>query len=300
MVHSIIYDAQKGKATGVKVIDALTKQEKVYYAKVIFLNAACLNSNLVLLNSTSGRFPHGLGNDNGLLGKFIAFHNYRAKVHGTYSGFEDTYYYGRNPTNPIIANYSNLGKRDADFLGGYLTFVYSGRQPAYRDEQGGIGAAFKDAMAEPGQWYAGMYMQGETIPKESNHVRLSKDKTDAWGIPQLVTSVGYDDNDDRMVAAFLKNGTEMLEKAGLQNIRQFDTKQAPGLDIHEMGGCRMGRHPETSLLNEFNQLHLCKNVYVTDGACMTSTGNQSPSILYMAFAARAANHAVGELKAGRL
>jgi len=145
-----------------------------------------------------------------------------------------------------------------------------------------------------------MFMQGETIPKEANHVRLSKDQVDPWGIPQLITSVGYDDNDDRMVADFLTQSAEMLEIAGLKNITKRDTHQAPGLDIHEMGGCRMGHDPKTSLLNKWNQLHLCNNVFVTDGACMTSTGNQSPSILYMAFAARAAHHAVEEMKKGNI
>jgi choline dehydrogenase-like flavoprotein len=143
-------------------------------------------------------------------------------------------------------------------------------------------------------------MQGETIPKESNHVRLSKDKKDKWGIPQLITSVGYDENDEKMVKDFLTQSAEMLEIAGIEDIVQQDTRQAPGLDIHEMGGCRMGHDPKTSLLNKFNQFHLCKNVFVTDGACMTSTGNQSPSILYMAFAARAANYAADQLKRGDL
>jgi choline dehydrogenase-like flavoprotein len=300
VVHSIIYDEQKGKVTGVKIIDAITKKEENYYAKVIFLNAACLNTNLILLNSKSNRFPNGLGNDNGLLGKFMAFQNYRARVHGTYEGFEDKYYFGRNPTNPIIANYRNLHKQDTDFIGGYLTFVYSGRGPAYREGLDGIGGNYKDAITEPGPWYAGMYMQGETIPKETNHVRLSKDQVDPWGIPQLITSVGYDDNDDKMVADFLTQSAEMLEVAGLKNITKHDTHQSPGLDIHEMGGCRMGNDPKTSLLNKWNQMHLCNNVFVTDGACMTSTGNQSPSILYMAFAARAAHHAVEEMKNGNI
>ena len=300
VVHSIIYDDQKGKVTGVKIIDALTKQEVTYYAKVIFLNAACLNSNLILLNSRSARFPNGLGNDNGLLGKFMSFQNYRASVGGTYDGFTDKYYYGRNPTNPIIANYRNLHKQDTDFLGGYLTFVYSGRGPAYKEGLAGVGVNYKDEITEPGPWFAGMYIQGETIPKETNHVRLSKDQVDPWGIPQLITSIGYDDNDDRMVADFLTQSAEMLEVAGLKNIVKRDTHQAPGLDIHEMGGCRMGHDPETSLLNKWNQMHLCNNVFVTDGACMTSTGNQSPSILYMAFAARAANHAVEEMKKGNI
>jgi choline dehydrogenase-like flavoprotein len=300
VVHSIIYDDKKGKVTGVKIIDALTKQEEDYFAKVIFLNAACLNSNLVLLNSKSNRFPKGLGNDNGLLGKYMAFQNYRASVGGVMPGFEDRYFFGRNPTNPIIANYRNLHRQDTDYLGGFLTFVFSGRGPAYRDGPDGIGANYKEQITEPGPWYAGMFMQGETIPKENNHVRLSEDQVDPWGIPQLITSIGYDDNDDKMVADFLTQSAEMLEKAGVKNVEKRDTHQAPGLDIHEMGGCRMGHDPETSLLNKWNQLHLCPNVFVTDGACMTSTGNQSPSILYMAFAARAANHAVEELKKGNI
>jgi len=301
VVHSIIYDEKKGKASGVRVIDALTNQSTDYFAKVIFLNAACLNTNLILLNSISNRFPNGLGNDNGLLGKFIAFHNYRGSVRGTYNGFKDNYIYGRNPTNPIIANYRNLHKQDTDFLGGYLTFVWATRTGSFQSgEHDGIGEAYKDSLTEPGLWRAGMYMQGEKIPKEENHVRLNKDLKDKWGIPQLITSVGYDENDEKMVKDFLTQSAEMLRIAGVENIVQHDTKQAPGLDIHEMGGCRMGNDPKTSLLNKYNQFHSCKNVFVTDGACMTSTGNQSPSILYMAFAARAANYAADELKKGNL
>jgi choline dehydrogenase-like flavoprotein len=298
VVHSILYDERKGKAVGIRVIDTNTRQQMEYFARVIFLNAACLNTNLILLNSTSNRFPNGLGNDSGLLGKFMAFQNYRGSVHGRVEGFEDKYYYGRNPTNPIIANYRNLHKQDTDYIGGFLTFVYSNRDR--RDWGDGVGAALKESLGEPGPWRAGMYMQGETIPKETNHVRLSKDQNDPWGIPQLITSVGYDDNDEKLVKDFLDQSAEMLEAAGLKDVTKHDTHQAPGLDIHEMGGCRMGHDPKTSLLNKWNQLHACPNVYVTDGACMTSTGNQSPSILYMAFAARAANHAANEMKNGRL
>ena len=150
VVHSVIYDEKKGKAVGVKIIDALTHQEVDYFAKVIFLNAACLNTNLILLNSKSSRFPNGLGNDNGLLGKFMAFQNYRASVYGTYDGLKDKYYYGRNPTNPIIANYRNLHKQDTDYLGGFLTFVFSNRAPEFRNgHQHGIGGEFKDSLTEP-------------------------------------------------------------------------------------------------------------------------------------------------------
>ena len=145
-----------------------------------------------------------------------------------------------------------------------------------------------------------MMMQGETIPKKENHVRLSEDARDPFGIPQLVTSIGYDDNDELVLKDFLQTGVEMLEKAGCKNIRPHDSKQAPGLDIHEMGGVRMGRDPRTSLLNKWNQMHACKNVFVTDGACMTSTGNQNPSLTFMAITARAATHALEEMRKGIL
>jgi choline dehydrogenase-like flavoprotein len=214
---------------------------------------------------------------------------------------EDKYFYGRNPTEPIIANYRNLYKNDMDFVGGFTTFMGAYRSGANEDAMNEtIGADYKEAMSEPGGWGAYMYMQGETIQKESNHVRLSKDQKDQWGIPLLVMSVDYDDNDERMIKDFLTQSAEMLEKAGCKNINQYDNHQAPGLDIHEMGGCRMGKDPKTSLLNNWNQLHQCKNVFVTDGACMTSTGNQSPSLLYMALTARAVDHAKDELKKGNL
>ena len=301
VVHSIIYDEQKKKAIGVRVIDANTKQSTDYFSRIIFVNASALNSNLVLLNSTSNRFPNGLGNDSGLLGKFVAHHNYRASVNAEMEGIEDKYYYGRNPTEPILANYRNLHKQDTDYVGGFTTFMGAYRERgATKGLKEEIGADFKAALTEPGMWHTYMYMQGETIPKESNHVRLSTDQKDQWGIPLLIMSVGYDENDEKMIKDFLAESAAMLDKAGCKNINQYDNHQAPGLDIHEMGGCRMGNDAKTSLLNKWNQLHHCQNVFVTDGACMTSTGNQSPSILYMALTARAANHAIEEMKKGNL
>lgn len=302
VVHSIIYDPESGKASGVKVIDAQTKEEKVFTARIIFLNASALNTNLVLLNSRSDQFPNGLGNDNGLLGKFIAFHLYRGWANGKISGFEDTYVYGRNPAECIIANYRNLGKQDTDFYGGYTIFSggYRVRNEPGPEDVPRLGAAFKDKLSEAGDWRIYMYMQGETLPKASNRVYLSPTEKDQWGIPLLVTDVGYDDNDEKMVADFLAESRRMLEQAGCTDIQTEDNKQAPGLDIHEMGGVRMGLDPETSLLNAYNQLHACKNVFVTDGACMTSTGNQSPSILYMAMTARAAAYAAEQVKNERI
>jgi len=302
VVHSILYDEKTGKASGVKVIDTNTKEEITFHSRIIFLNASALNTNLILLHSRSNRFPNGLGNDNGLMGKYVGFHNYRGSANGRIEGFEDRYFYGRNPTECILANYRNLYKHDMDFYGGYTIFTggYRHRTQALPDGTSQMGTEFKQALSRPGDWRIYMYMQGETLPKASNRVYLSQDKKDAWGIPLLVAEVGYDDNDEKMVADFLNESRQMLEKAGCKDITTHDSHQAPGLDIHEMGGVRMGKDPKTSLLNQWNQLHGCKNVFVTDGACMTSTGNQSPSILYMAITARACNHAVEQFKNGNL
>ena len=298
VVHSIIYDDKKGKATGVRVVDTNTKEMTEYFARVIFVNAACLNSNLILLNSTSSRFPNGLGNDNGLLGKYVAFHNYRGSVTATFEGYKDRYYYGRRPNSMAIPSFRNVRKQEEEFMRGYMVFYTASRMSSYSDT---IGAELKEAVSKPGDlWSVFMMMQGETIPIEGNHVRLSTDKKDAWGVPLLITSVGYTDNDEKMLADFLEQAQDMLETGGCKNIVTNDSKQAPGLDIHEIGGVRMGRDPKTSLLNKWNQFHNCKNVFVTDGASFTSTGCQNPSLTFMAVTARAANYAIDEMKKGSL
>ena len=302
VVHSVLYDGASGKASGVKVIDTNTREEIIYKARIIFLNASALNSTLVLLNSKSERFPNGLGNDHDVLGRYIGFHIYRGWANGRIAGFEDKYVYGRNPTECIIANYRNLKERDADFVGGYTIFTggYRNRASEVPEDQPQLGVDFKHTLSRPGPWQIYMYMQGETILKPTNRVTLSPDKTDQWGIPLLVTNVGYDDNDEKMVQDFLTESRQMLETFGCTDIQTIDNKQAPGLDIHEMGGARMGHDPATSMLNAYNQVHACQNVFVTDGACMASTGNQTPSILYMALTARAATYAAEQFKAGKL
>jgi choline dehydrogenase-like flavoprotein len=300
VVHSILYDEKKERATGVRVIDAKTKQSTEYFARIIFLNAACLNSNLILLNSTSRRFPEGLGNEHDILGRYIAFQNYRGSISAGIEGFSDGYYYGRRPVSPLMPNFRNVYKQEEDFQRGYLVFWGAYRNTGVDISKPGIGEDFKQSMSNAGDWSVYMSMQGEVIPKKSNHVRLSNDLKDEWGIPQLITSVAYDENDEKMVRDFLTQGSEILDIAGCKNIVQNDNKQAPGLDIHEMGGIRMGRDPATSMLNKWNQIHSCKNVFVTDGACMTSVGNQNPSLTFMAITARAASHAAEELKKGNL
>ncbi len=301
VVHSIIYDNNKNKAVGVRVIDRLTKEVTEYFARVIFINASALNTNQILLNSTSSRFPAGLGNDNGLLGKYIAFHNYMGTVSAKMEGFQDTYYYGRRPTAVMMPNFKNVYKQETDFLRGYMVFYSANRASwGHAVEGDQIGLNYKDEVAEPGDWSIFMMMQGETIPKEQNKVSLSKEEKDSWGIPLLKVDVDYDDNDRKIRDDFFKEAADMLDKSGCKNIKSRDRKQSPGLDIHEMGGVRMGKDPKTSLLNGFNQMHACKNVFVTDGASMTSTGTQNPSLTYMALTARAVDYAVKEMKKNNL
>jgi choline dehydrogenase-like flavoprotein len=303
VVHSVIYDEEKGKATGVRVIDANTKETTEYYARTIFVNAACLNSNMLLLNSTSNRFPDGLGNDSGTLGRFVGFHNYRGRISAVIEGFDDHYFYGRRPTGPIIPPFRNVYQQDADadFQGKYLISAGAfrqGWQRGVRSEK--IGADLVEELQRPGQWSVNMRMSGEVIPKYENHVRLSETEVDDWDMPQLVISIDYSENDVKMMEDFLEHGTEMMEQIGCTNIQAVDNNQAPGLDIHEMGGARMGKDPATSVLNEWNQVHACKNVYVTDGACMTTVSTQNPSLTFMALTARAANHATDEMRKGNL
>lgn len=301
VVHSIIYDEKQQKAVGVRVIDTNTKQATEYFARIIFVNAACLNTNLILMNSTSSRFPNGLGNDSGLLGKYIAFHNYLGNISATIDGFLDTYEYGRRPTQPMMPNFRNVKKQEMDFQGGYMSFYGASRSSWGRGEGlDAIGAELKDALTDPGGWAVSMMMQGETVPIEKNHVRLSPDQKDDWGVPLLITSVDYTENDHKMKKDFWEQGAAMLEAAGCKNISPYDDGRAPGNDIHEMGGVRMGNDPKQSLLNKWNQLHHCNNVFVTDGACMPSVGSQNPSLTFMALTARAANHAIEELKRNNL
>jgi choline dehydrogenase-like flavoprotein len=300
VVHSIIYDEKKNSASGVRVIDANTKKATEYFAKVIFLNAAAINSNLILLNSTSSRFPNGLGNDSGVLGKYFAFHNYRARISGKYDGFLDKTTDGRSHTSAYLPRFRNVEKQETDFLRGYAAGFSANRSTKRNTD--GFGEELKSHLdkKELGPWNVGSHMMGETIPKETNFISLDTEKKDAWDMPLLKIKVDYDDNDDKMVKDYHEQMTEMFTKAGFYDIQTTDSHQAPGLDIHEMGGVRMGLDPKTSMLNKWNQLHACKNVFVTDGSSMTSTSTQNPSLTYMALAARAADYAMMQLKKGEL
>lgn len=300
VVKEILYDEQKGKACGVRVVDAESKEVIDYFARIIFVNAGSLNTNLILLNSRSRRFPEGLGNDNGLLGKYIAFHNYSARIYAKYDGLKQYRTDGRTPTSGYIPRFRNVYRQETDFLRGYAATLYAGRIE-YRDTKS-FGKPLKEKLltTELGPWQLGSNMMGETIPKEQNKVFLDPVAIDAWGIPQLSVSVDYDENDEKMREDYFNQFAEMFEAAGFRDIGREKVSMAPGLDIHEMGGVRMGSDDRTSLLNKWNQLHHCDNVFVTDGACMTSTSTQNPSLTYMAITSRAADHAVEELKKGNL
>jgi len=299
VVHSVLYDEDQQKAIGVRVIDAQTKETQDYFAKVIFVTAATLNTNLILLNSKSKRFPYGLGNDNGLLGKYIAFHNYRATINAEYEGFPNYTTDGAKPTTHYVPRFRNVYRQETDFLRGYAAGFQA--IPFREIERKGFGTDLKTQLLqtrESGVWSVDSHMMGETIPKESNQVYLDTEKIDDWGIPLLNIDVDYDDNDEKMIQDFYEQFSEMYQKAGFKNIVTHDNGRRPGNDIHEMGGVRMGKDPKTSLLNAWNQMHECNNVFVTDGACMTSTATQNPSLTFMAITARAANFAIQQLKKG--
>lgn len=300
VVHSVIYDESKEKASGVLVVDDATKETTEYHAPIIFVNAGALNTNLILLNSISKRFPQGLGNDNGLLGKYFAFHNYRARITAEFDGMLEKHTTGRKPTQAYLPRFRNVYQQETDFLRGYAAGFRAYRK--IEMNTGGFGSELKEKLLNPslGPWQVGSHMMGETIPKLENQVSLNQNKKDKWGIPLLNINVDYDENDEKMILDYFEQFTEMFEKAGYHNIQTSDSKQAPGLDIHEMGGVRMGNDPKTSLLNKWNQMHACKNVYVTDGACMTSTATQNPSLTYMAITARACDHAIRESKKNNL
>ncbi len=296
IVSQVIYDDQKKKATGVKVIDSQSKQETEYYAKIIFLNGSAISTTLVMLNSTSDRFPNGLGNDSGELGHNLMDHHFRAGASGEWDGFEDKYFYGRRPNGIYIPRYRNIGSDKREYTRG---FGYQGGASRTGWQRGiaemGIGADFKDSLSKPGKWTMGMTGFGETLPLHENHMKLSRDKRDKWGIPTVIFDAEFKENEKKMRVDMMNDAAEMLETAGCKNVKTYDNGSYPGMAIHEMGTARMGRDPKTSVLNAFNQVHSVSNVFVTDGACMTSASCVNPSLTYMALTARACDHAVKEL-----
>jgi choline dehydrogenase-like flavoprotein len=292
VVQAIIYDDNLKQAIGVQVIDSISKKPFRFYAKIIFLNASTLNTNLILLNSVSERFPNGLGNDNGMLGKNIMWHNYRGQIKATFDQMLDKPPIGRKSNPSYIPRFRNIIEQETDFLRGYAVGFTAGLNSL--NNQNGLGEQLKNNLLkkEKQEWQIKAWMMGEVIPLETNHVRLHPSLKDVFGIPQLVISCEWGKNEEIMIKDFLNEMETMFTRAGFNNITIEDTKSSPGSDIHEMGGVRMGNDPNTSLLNKWNHLHSCNNVFVTDGAAMTSSSTQNPSLTYMALTARAANYAI--------
>lgn len=294
IVHSVVYDERLGKATGVRVIDEVTHEALEFRAKVIFLNASTLGSTFILLNSTSGRFPRGLGNDSGVLGRYLTDHHFGAGARAEYEGFADKYYAGRKPNAIYIPRYRNIGADRRAYLRGFGYEGGGGRSFGHQDE--GFGKTLKENYVKLGNWNLDIMGFAETLPYEKNHVRLSGTEKDQWGLPLLVLSAEFGDNERKMRLDMQQDAAEMLEKAGFVNIQPYDDEPGFGLSIHEMGTARMGRDARNSVLNQHNQVWGCPNVFVTDGACMTSASNVNPSLTYMALTARAADFAVKALK----
>jgi choline dehydrogenase-like flavoprotein len=297
IVNRVLYDEDEGKATGVEIIDAESGEVSEYYARIIFLNASAINTTMILLNSRSDRFPDGLGNDSGELGHNLMDHHFRVGANGVFDGFEDRYYYGRRPTGFFIPRYRNIGDDQRDYIRGFGYQGSASRRDWWRGVQElSIGRELKEFVQSPGQWTMGMTAFGEMLPHHDNRMWLDFDKTDKWGQPTVVFDCQFRENELKMREDMKNDAAEMLEAAGFSDVTTYDDIGGPGLGIHEMGTARMGRDPQTSVLNEWNQIHACKNVFVTDGACMTSAANQNPSLTYMALTARAANFATEELQ----
>lgn len=297
IVTKILYDKDTKKAKGVEIIDAETNKTYEYFAKVIFVNASTLNSTWVLMNSATDVWEGGLGSSSGELGHNLMDHHFKLGAGGEMEGYEDKYYYGRRANGIYVPRYRNLFGDKRDYLRGFGYQGGASRKGWSREiAEMGIGADFKEALTEPGQWSMGITAFGETLPYHDNKVTLDHKNKDKWGLPTLAIDAEIKDNEQKMRVDMMADAVEMLEKAGVKNVKSFDNGYTLGAGIHEMGTARMGLDPKTSVLNKHNQVWDALNVYVTDGAAMTSAACQNPSLTYMALTARAVDHAVGELK----
>jgi choline dehydrogenase-like flavoprotein len=301
IVTDVVYDHDRGRASGVRVIDAQTNVSTEYRARVVFLCASTLNSTWILLRSAREVWPEGLGSSSGELGHNLMDHHFRCGASGILAELEDKSVYGRRPTGFYVPRYRNFFGDKREYLRG---FGYQGSGNRQGWQRGvaelGVGGAFKDAIASPGPWQIGATAFGEMLPNHANRITIDESSTDKWGLPVLAIDCATGENERLMRRDMMNDMAEMLEAAGVREVRVFDNGYFPGMGIHEMGTARMGRDPKTSVLNAHNQVWDCPNVFVTDGSCMASAGCQNPSLTYMALTARAAAFAVEELKRGNL
>ena len=304
VVAEVIYDDKQKRATGVRVIDAHTKEVAEYFAKIIFLNASTIDTASILMRSTSARFPDGLGNDSKQVGHNLMDHIIGSGATGDYEGMTDKYYYGRKPAGIYMPRFRNLNSETSrkDYVRGW-GYQASGARKSWDTlitDLPGFGKDFKEKLLKPGPWTLWIGGWGETLPYYENHISLDDSKKDDWGFPIVHIHFKYGDNEEAMKKDIQQTAVEMLEKAGFNGINSFNYNLPAGSAVHEMGTVRMGRDPKTSVLNGFNQIHEVKNVFITDGSCMTSAACQNPSLTYMALTARACDFAVNEMKKGNL
>lgn len=296
IVTELLYDRDRKRASGVRVLDAVSDEVTEFTARVIFLCASALNSTWLLLRSATDVWPGGLGSSSGVLGHNLMDHHFRVGAEGKLDGMEDRYYYGRRPTGFYIPRYRNLSGDRRSYLRGFGYQGSAGREGWSRAvAELGVGGAFKDAMAEPGQWTIGATAFGEMLPSHDNKVSLDESRTDKWGLPVLKIDCAIGENEHLMRRDMMSDMAEMLEQCGVRDVEPFEREYFPGMGIHEMGTARMGRDARTSVLNRWNQVWDALNVFVTDGSGMTSAACQNPSLTYMALTARAADHAVREI-----
>ncbi|SIN64992.1 GMC family oxidoreductase [Algoriphagus halophilus] len=301
IVRRLIYDKDTQKATGVEVLDAETNQTIEYDAKVVFLCASAFNSTAILMRTATDIWPGGLGSSSGELGHNVMDHHFRLGASGTMEGYDDKYYFGRRPTGLYIPRFRNVNGDKRDYLRGFGYQGGASRSGWSRDvAEINFGAPLKEALTKPGPWSMGITAFGEILPYHENTIKLSDTVKDKWGMEALVMNAEIKDNELKMRKDMMADAAEMLEVAGFKNVNQWDAGYTFGQGIHEMGTARMGRDPKTSVLNGNNQVWEAKNVFVTDGACMTSAAAVNPSLTYMALTARAAAFAVDELKKGNL
>ena len=301
IVKELIYDKDKKRVTGVEIIDSETGLTEVFHSKIVFLNASALNSAWLLMNSARDVWDNGLGSSSGELGHNVMDHHYMLGGMAEIDGHLDKYVYGRRPTGFYIPRFANWGNDKRDFLRGFGFQGNASRSDFSRNaDQLGIGASLKDGLSEPGPWSVSTVGFGEILPDHRNKVTLNHDVRDAWGLPVLEMDAKIRNNELKMRKAMKEDIVEMFDSIGLKNATAWESTYHMGKGIHEMGTARMGRDPKTSVLNKHNQVCDAPNVFVTDGACMTSSSCVNPSLTYMALTARAADFAVEELKRGNL
>ncbi len=300
IVERLDYDHAKRRVSGVRVIDSNTKQGKSYQARAVFLCASSIPTAQILLASTSEFHPNGLANRSGAVGRYLMDHVVGIGATGIHPGYLDRYYYGRRPTGFYLPRYVNLTEKDpVDFARGFAFQGYSGRSTwARADREPGIGAALKQRLRDPGRWGMQLIGFGEMLPRADNRVTLHETRQDRWGIPLAHIDVTHSDNERRLAERANRDAAAMLIAAGFDNVTSLGPVKPPGHSVHEMGTCRMGHDPASSVVNRHNQAHDVPNLFITDGSCMASSGTANPSLTYMALSARAANYAADRLASG--